>query len=70
MLNATDTTSGYVLDNAQVQQTPLANGSFTQLAILAPGVNAQFIAGTGTNEGWATRQSTRTANARPTVLSW
>ena len=51
MLNATDTTNGYVLDNTQVQQTPLATGSFTQLAILAPGVNAQFIAGTGTNEG-------------------
>ena len=51
MLNATDTTNGYVLDNTQIQQTPLATGSFTQLAILAPGVNAQFIAGTGTNEG-------------------
>ncbi len=50
-LNATDTTNGYVLDNSQIQETPLATGSFTQLAILAPGVNAQFINGTGTNEG-------------------
>jgi hypothetical protein len=51
LLNATDTTNGYVLDNSQIQQTPLATGSFTQLAILAPGVNAEFINGTGTNEG-------------------
>jgi len=51
LLNAVDTTNGYVLDNAQVQQTPLATGSFTQLAVLAPGANAQFINGTGTNEG-------------------
>jgi hypothetical protein len=51
MLNATDITNGYVLDNTQVQETPLATGSFTQLAILAPGANAQFINGTGTNEG-------------------
>jgi hypothetical protein len=51
MLNATDTTNGYVMDNTQVQEVPLATGSFTQLAILAPGVNAQFINGIGTNEG-------------------
>ena len=51
LLNATDTTNGYVLDNTQIQQIPLATGSFTQLAILTPGVNAEFINGTGTNEG-------------------
>jgi hypothetical protein len=51
LLNAVDTTNGYTLDNSQVLETPLATGSFTQLAILAPGVNAQFINGTGTNEG-------------------
>ncbi len=51
MLNTVDTTNGYTMDNAQVQQVPLATGSFTQLAILAPGANAQFINGTGTNEG-------------------
>lgn len=51
LLNSVDTTNGYVLDNAQVQQVPLATGSFTQLAVLAPGANAQFINGTGTNEG-------------------
>ena len=51
MLNATDTTNGYTLDEAQIAATPLATGSFTQLAILAPGVNSQFIAGVGTNQG-------------------
>ncbi|MBT9329578.1 carboxypeptidase regulatory-like domain-containing protein [Acidipila sp. 4G-K13] len=51
LLNSVDTTNGYVLDNAQMQQIPLATGSFTQLAILAPGANSQFINGTGTNEG-------------------
>jgi hypothetical protein len=51
LLNSVDTTNGYVLDNSQVQQVPLATGSFTQLAVLAPGANAQFINGTGTNEG-------------------
>ncbi len=51
LLNQTDTTNGYVLDHATIQQTPLATGSFTQLAILAPGVNAELINGTGTNEG-------------------
>lgn len=51
LLNSVDTTNGYTLDNAQVQQVPLATGSFTQLAVLAPGANAQFINGTGTNEG-------------------
>jgi hypothetical protein len=51
LLNSVDTTNGYVLDNAQMQQVPLATGSFTQLAVLAPGANAQFINGIGTNEG-------------------
>jgi len=51
MLNATDTTNGYTLDQAQIAATPLATGSFTQLAILAPGVTSQFIAGVGTNQG-------------------
>ena len=51
LLNATDTTNGYTLDKAQIAATPLATGSFTQLAILAPGVSSQFIAGVGTNQG-------------------
>lgn len=51
LLNSVDTTNGYTLDSSQIQQVPLATGSFTQAAILAPGANAQFINGTGTNEG-------------------
>ncbi len=51
LLNETDTTNGYVLDHTQIQNTPLATGSFTQLAVLAPGVNGELINGTGTNEG-------------------
>jgi hypothetical protein len=51
LLNATDTTNGYTLDKAQIDATPLATGSFTQLAILAPGVSSQFISGIGTNQG-------------------
>jgi hypothetical protein len=51
LLNATDTTNGYTLDQSEIAATPLATGSFTQLAILAPGVSSQFIAGVGTNQG-------------------
>lgn len=51
MLNATDTTNGYTLDSEQIAATPLATDSFTQLAILAPGVSSQLIAGVGTNQG-------------------
>ncbi len=51
LLNETDPTNGFVLDHATIQQTPLATGSFTQLAVLTPGASADFINGTGTNEG-------------------
>ena len=51
LLNAVDPTNGYILSHAQIQQIPLATGSFTQLAILSPGVNAELINGNGTNEG-------------------
>ncbi len=51
LLNATDTTNGYTMDKAQIESTPLATGSFTQLAVLAPGVNAELLAGVGTNQG-------------------
>ncbi len=51
LLNATDTTNGYTLDKAQIETTPLATGSFTQLAILAPGVNAELLSGIDTNAG-------------------
>lgn len=51
LMNQDDTTVGYVLDSATIQATPLGTGSFTQLALLSPGVNADFLAGSGTNSG-------------------
>lgn len=51
LLNAVDTTNGYVLDRAQIESIPLPTGSFTQTAILSPGVNAELPSGTGANAG-------------------
>lgn len=51
LMNQTDTTNGYTLGSEVIQSTPLGTGSFTQLAILAPGVNADLLSGSGTNTG-------------------
>lgn len=51
LLNQTDTTNGYTLGSDVIQDVPLGTGSFTQLAIMAPGVSADFLSGSGTNEG-------------------
>jgi hypothetical protein len=51
LLNAVDTTNGYVLDRAQIESIPLPTGSFTGVAILTPGVNAELAGGTGVNSG-------------------
>jgi hypothetical protein len=51
LMNAVDTTNGYVLDKAQLEDVPLPTGSFTGLAILSPGVNAELPGGTGANSG-------------------
>jgi hypothetical protein len=51
LMNQTDTTNGYVVDQLTIQNTPLGTGSFTQLAILSPGVQADFLSGSGTNAG-------------------
>jgi len=51
LMNAVDTTVGYVMDKAQIESVPLPTGSFTGLAILSPGVNAEFSGGTGANSG-------------------
>jgi hypothetical protein len=51
LLNATDTTNGYTLDTAQIEITPLATGSFTQLAVLSPGVNAELLSNLDSNAG-------------------
>ena len=50
-MNQVDTTNGYVIDQLTIQETPLGTGSFTQLAILTPGVHADFLAGAGSNSG-------------------
>ncbi len=51
LMNQVDTTNGYVVDQLTIQQTPLGTGSFTQLAILSPGVHADFLGGAGSNAG-------------------
>ena len=51
LLNATDITNGYTLDSTQIAATPLATGSFTQLAVLSPGVNAELLANLDSNAG-------------------
>ncbi len=51
LMNQVDTTVGYVVDQLTLEQTPLGTGSFTQLAILSPGVHADFLSGTGANAG-------------------
>jgi Carboxypeptidase regulatory-like domain len=52
LLNETDTTTGYVLDSLVIDNSPLGTGSFTQLAILSPGVNADLLNTSGTNAGF------------------
>lgn len=51
LMNAVDTTVGYTMDNAQIDAVPLPTGSFTGVAILSPGVNAELSGGTGANSG-------------------
>jgi hypothetical protein len=51
LLNAVDTTNGYVMDRAQIEAVPLPTGSFTGVAIFTPGVNAELPGGTGVNSG-------------------
>ena len=51
LLNETDTTNGYTLGSALIESIPLGTGSFTQLALLSPGVSADLLSGSGTNAG-------------------
>jgi len=51
IMNAVDTTNGYILEKEQIDSVPLPTGSFTGLAILSPGVNAELPGGTGVNNG-------------------
>jgi hypothetical protein len=51
LMNAVDTTNGYILEKNQIESVPLPTGSFTGLAILSPGVNAELPNGSGVNAG-------------------
>jgi hypothetical protein len=51
LMNAVDTTNGYILEKDQIDAIALPTGSFTGLAILSPGVNAELPNGTGANAG-------------------
>ncbi|HVN92397.1 MAG TPA: TonB-dependent receptor [Terracidiphilus sp.] len=51
LMNAVDTTNGYVMEQQQIDSVPLPTGSFTGLAIMSPGVNAELGGGTGANSG-------------------
>ena len=51
LMNAVDTTVGYVLDKTQIETVPLSTGSFTGLAIQSTGVSAELPGGTGANSG-------------------
>jgi hypothetical protein len=51
LINAVDTTNGYILEKEQIESVPLPTGSFTGLAILSPGVSAELPGGTGVNAG-------------------
>ena len=51
LLNAVDTTNGYVLDKMQIESIPLPTGSPLGTAILSPGVDAELAPGSGVNAG-------------------
>ncbi|MGA8617286.1 MAG: TonB-dependent receptor [Candidatus Sulfotelmatobacter sp.] len=51
LMNSVDTTNGYILEKDQIESVPLPTGSFTGLAILSPGVNAELPNGSGVNAG-------------------
>ncbi len=51
LMNKVNTTNGYVVGQLTIRDTPLGTGSFTQLAILSPGVHADFLGGNGANAG-------------------
>src|ERR1700723_187179 len=51
LMNQVDTTNGYVVNQLTLETTPLGTGSFPQLAIMSPGVHADFLGGAGGNAG-------------------
>ncbi len=69
LMNQVDTTIGYVVDTNTIETTPLGTGSFTQLAILSPGVHADFLGGGGANTGLGNQAIFANGN-RDTSNSW
>jgi hypothetical protein len=51
LMNAVDTTNGYVMDTQQIDAAPMPTGSFTSLATQSTGVSAELSGGTGANSG-------------------
>jgi hypothetical protein len=51
LVNSVDTTNGYVMDKAELEEIPLPTGSFTGLAVHSTGVNAELPGGSGANAG-------------------
>jgi Carboxypeptidase regulatory-like domain/TonB dependent receptor len=51
LLNETTTANGYTLDSQLIENVPLGTGSFTQLALLSPGLSADLLSGSGVNAG-------------------
>jgi len=51
LMNAVDTTNGYVLDKSQIESIPLPTGSPLGTAILSPGVDAELFARDGSERG-------------------
>lgn len=51
LMNAVDTTNGYVMESDKIEATPLPTGSFTGLATMSTGVDAELSGGTGANSG-------------------
>ena len=69
LMNQVDTTVGYVVDQLTLEQTPLGTGSFTQLAILSPGVHADFLSGAGANAGLGNQAIFANGQRTPAIVS-
>ena len=69
LLNETDTTNSYTLGPEQIEAVPLGTGSFTQLAILAPGVNARLPQVQAQMRDWETKESWRMASGTRAICS-
>ena len=65
LMNAVDTTNGYVMDKTQIEAVPLPTGSFTGLATHPPASMRNCRAAPAPTPAWATRPSGPTASATP-----